>query len=458
MTPSANHTAFESQLYEFIDILKDANVKISTDEVLSAFNSLAHIDFVDREVFKQTLKTTLVKDYTDIPVFENCFSRFFDGIDDKTGGAHELAENNIDTIEAIKEKHDIDEHEMAELEESMAEFLERLPENMIFEKTPEQLLSLFLEEMEIEGGSGGLGQMLFQVRSNMMQAYNSTDAEEAEAGDDDFRDLLESLMRERARKGKIGREIKERENYLLNKKIYQITPEEIREMRELIRRFGQKLKSRVSLRKKKKKHGTIDIKRTFRTSLQYGGVPFKIFKKDRKIDRPQLVVLCDVSGSVNQYTRFMLLITYTLQSLFYKVRTFAFISNMVEITELFREMDPERAINSIFEDTNFTYGWGSNYGRCFDQFMSDFSDSLNRKTTIVILGDARNNNQDPGLRSFMTMCERVRRVYWLNPDKKHLWDWSDSLATLYAQYCSEMKEVNNFLDLAEFIDKLFPGQ
>ena len=167
-------------------------------------------------------------------------------------------------------------------------------------------------------------------------------------------------------------------------------------MRELIKRFGQKLKNRIILRKKRIKHGGIDIKRTLRTSLQYGGVPFRIFHKDRKIDRPQLVVMCDISGSVNQYSRFMLLLTYTLQSLFSKVRTFAFISNMVEITPLFMEMDPERALNSIFEDTNFTYGWGSNYGRCFDQFMTDYSDSLTSKTTVLVLGDGRNNHQDPG--------------------------------------------------------------
>ncbi len=459
MRATAPTTAFETRLHEFIGILKDANVRISTDEILSLFRSLSHINFADRDIFKQTLKTTLIKDYTDIPVFDRCFARFFDGVDEEGAGPHELAEEGIERASDLMERHDINEEEITDLRDKIAEFMENLPEDMLMERSPRDLLSLFLEEMETEGSAGGLGQMLFQVRSSMTRAHNRAELDdEGEDEDIELRKLLEGMMREMARKGRIGREIRNRENYLLTKRIYQIKPEEIREMRELIRRFGQKLKSRVSLRKKKRKHGAINIKKTLRASLQYGGVPFRIFKRDKKIDRPQLVVLCDVSGSVNQYTRFMLLITYTLQSLFYKVRTFAFISNMVEITELFREMDPERAINSIFEDTSFTYGWGSNYGRCFDQFMSDFSDSLNRKTTVIILGDARNNNQDPGLRSFMTMCERARRVYWLNPDKKHLWDWSDSLATLYGQFCSEMKEVNNFLDLAEFIDKLFPGQ
>ena len=154
----------------------------------------------------------------------------------------------------------------------------------------------------------------------------------------------------------------------------------------------------------------------------------------------------------------MLLLTYTLQSLFSKVRTFAFISTLVEITPLFMEMNPERALNSIFEDTNFTYGWGSNYGRCFGQFIRDYSDSLGGKTTVLVLGDGRNNYQDPGLESLIRIRERSRNLFWLNPDRRHLWNWADSIASVYAEYCTEMKEVNNFLDLTEFIDKLFPGR
>jgi len=438
------------KFYDFIDVLKDANVSISTDEVLTLFTALSHIPLSDRAVFRQTLSTTLIKDYTDIPVFEKCFARFFE---------------NISNFEEIVSKpppekeNGLNEDQLKDIEKDIDSFLENLAENNIFEKSEEELLSLFLDEMEESADSGGgMGMMLFQARSSFIQSYSSrgqgTEGEEG-TGEEEFSKLLLEMLKSRVSKKKIGSEIKNREDYLLNKFIYQLTPEEIQEMRELIKRFGQKLKNRISLRKKKMKHGGIDIKHTFRNSLQFDGIPFKIFYKNRKIDRPQLVVLCDVSGSVSQYTRFMLLLTHTLQSLFGKVRTFAFISNMVEITPLFREMDPERAINSIFQDTDFTYGWGSNYGRCFDQFIEGHSDSLGRKTSILILGDGRNNHQDPGLESIIKMKENSRNLFWLNPDKKHLWGWSDSIATLYQQYCTEMKEVNSFLDLSEFIDKLF---
>lgn len=455
MAAAQDASAIQTKIYEFMDVLRDATIKISSDEVLSLFHALPHITLLEKSIFRQTLKTTLIKDYTDIPIFDRCFDEFFSG-----GG-----DPQIDVVNAFREMHARDTvrerggmtpGEMAEIEEALADFIDRLPDEVLFERSPEEILNLMIDELAQAESSGGLGQMLFNVRNRNRAATGG--GQRAGDGPDDMADItnaLSALINRRQSSKKIGSRIRDREDYLLNKPIYQIKPDEIREMRELIRRFGQKLKNRISLRKKRVKHGGIDIKRTLRTSLQYGGVPFKIFRKDRRIDRPQLVVMCDISGSVNQYSRFMLLLTYTLQSLFSKVRSFAFISNIVEITPLFMEMDPERALNSIFEDTSFTYGWGSNYGRCFDIFMKNYSDSLTGKTTVLVLGDGRNNHQDPGLDSFIRIRERSRNLLWLNPDRKHLWNWADSIAYIYREYCDEMKEVNNFLDLSEFIDKLF---
>ncbi len=438
------------RLYDFIDILRDASVSISTDEVLQVFSAINEVSLQDRDVFRQALQTTLIKDYTDIPVFEECFTAFFE-----KGGEVEA----LQALTAAPEKALFTPEEMEQFEKLLDEWMELQAHDELFSAPPQDLLALFLDEMEEQesSGGGGMGNLFSMARSFIMQR----DARQGPAGEAEDEDLeahgniLLEMVQNRREKHRVGTEIKEREDFLFNRNIHQLTPEEIKEMRFLIHRFGQKLKNRISLRKKKLKHGGIDIKRTLRTSLRFDGIPFKIYHRDRRIDRPQVVVLCDVSGSVSQYTRFMLLLTHTLQSLFSKVRTFAFISQLVEITDLFMEMDPERAINSIFEDTNFTYGWGSNYGQSFDQFITNHSDSLNHKTTILILGDGRNNNQDPGLESFIKMKESSRNLFWLNPDKKHLWDWSDSLATLYQKYCTEMKEVNTFLDLTDFIDRLF---
>lgn len=438
-----------------MDVLRDASINISSDEVLSLFNALPHVSLLDRGVFRQTLKTTLVKDYTDIPVFDRCFNEFF-SVDGDIQSSVVDTFREMNARETLQERGGMREDDVADLEQAIADIIDRLTDDAILGKDPEEILSLVLDELEQQGETGGgTGMMFMNARSRFAMARGQGGEGEEGEGRADLMNAIMNLVRERANRRRIGTSIRDREDYLLHKQIYRITPEEIKEMRELIRRFGQKLKNRISLRKKRVRHGGIDIKRTLRTSMQYGGVPFKIFHKDRKIDRPQLVVLCDISGSVNQYSRFMLLLTYTLQGLFSKVRSFAFISTMVEITPLFMEMDPERALNSIFDDTNFTYGWGSNYGKCFDQFMSEFSDSLTRKTTVLVLGDGRNNYQNPGLDSFIRMKERSRNILWLNPDRKHLWNWADSVAHLYRGHCTEMKEVNNFLDLSEFIDKLF---
>ncbi|HNX22746.1 MAG TPA: VWA domain-containing protein [Spirochaetota bacterium] len=450
MNPVINQSHISGKLFEFIEILRDANITISADEVIALFNAVTEIELEEKNIFRQTLKTTLVKDYTDIPVFDRCFDeyfssrqRFFDGMDsDDLINFTDRVSNNV----------------VNEIDSQLEKFIDSLDPAILLEKSAEEIMQMFLDDLpESDSSGGGEGMGIFRSRGGATGSYysRSESGETDQKNMDEILAIIKNMINLKITRRNIGKTLKNREDFLLNKFIYQLTPQEIKEMREIVNRFGQKLKSRISLRKKRVKHGGIDIKRTFRTNLQYGGVPFKLFYKTKKIDRPQLVVMVDVSRSVNQYSRFMLLLTYSLQSLFSKVRTFAFISNMVEITDLFREMDPERAINSMFTDINFTYGWGSNYGRCFDQFIENHSDALTRKTSVLILGDARNNDNDPGLDSFQKIHDKTRNVFWLNPDKKHLWDWNDSLASLYGYYCKEMKEVNNFLDLSGFIDKLF---
>ncbi len=434
------------KILEFVRILKEADVRVSPSEVIDVFGALGYVDFTDRSLFKQALSTTLVKDYTDLPIFDRCFGEFFDRrpADESDGSSIAFGDTGHDGSGPSADH-------IREAEDAIDAFLESLPEESLSIRSESDIVNIILDDESLASSSGALGMMIMNARARR----GRSDVEGDEEGDDPALRFIIGRVRRRIRERNIGRSIRKREEYLLNKFIYQLKPAEVQEMKELVRRFGQKLRNRISLRKKRVKHGGLDVKRTFRSNLAHGGIPFRLYYRDRKIDRPQLVVLCDISSSVNQYSRFMLLLTYTLQGLFSKVRTFAFISNMVEITPLFMEMDPERALNSIFTDTNFTYGFGSNYGRCFNQFIDDYSDSLGRKTTVLVLGDARNNNQDPGIDSFIRIKESSRNIFWLNPDRRHLWDWSDSIAGLYAAHCTEMKEVNNFLDLSEFIDKLF---
>lgn len=445
------------KFFDFTDVLQDAGIPISTVEVLDMFDALRYVDFSDKASFKQILSTTLVKDYTDIPVFEKCFIEFFEKKTNEKGFDPNIFIQDTLAAESLKDRYGISDNDLDTLERTIDQIIDEVMEEH-GDLSPRDMVRLILENPVLSASSGAIGNLIFNTRSKFALPGSGTNEPDAAGEDEDF-EFLQSMIQQRIRRRVLekntGKKIFRRDEYLLTKPIYQIKQAEAIEMRELIKRLGQKLKNRISLRKKRVKHGHIDIKKTLRKNLQYGGTPFRIFHRDRKIDRPQLVVLCDISSSVSQYSRFMLLLTYTLQSLFSKVRTFAFISNMVEITPLFMEMNPERALNSIFSDTDFTYGWGSNYGNSFNQFVKEYSDSLTSKTTVLVLGDARNNSNDPGLDSFIRMKEKSRNLFWLNPDRRHLWDWSDSIATMYMPFCKEMREVKNFHDLSDFIDKLF---
>lgn len=453
MYRNEEHLKTTRRFLDFVHILQEADIPVSPAETIDMFSALQYIDFSDRITFKQALATSLIKDYTDLPVFEKCFLDFFER---KGGAALSLNDQAIELsgISEMMESLSLSRDDLDMISNELEGILEHIPDEDLAGKSPDEILSMILDEQITSSSSGGIGISLLKGKSRHGNGRDGTDTDK----NAEVLAILFPLIRRRLNEKNIGKAIHRREQYLLQRYIYQLKPSEIQEMRELVKRFGQKLKNRISLRKKKVKHGGLDVKRTFRFNLKFEGTPFKLFYRNRKIDRPQLVVLCDISGSVNQYSRFMLLLTYTLQSLFSKVRTFAFISNIVEITPLFIEMDPERALNSIFNDTDFTYGFGSNYGRCFKQFVREYGDSLNHKTTVLILGDARNNNQEPGIDAFIEIKERSRNVFWMNPDKKHLWNWSDSIAGLYLPYCNEMREVNNFMDLSDFIDKLFVRQ
>ncbi len=437
-----SHPSVFKKLSGFIGVLRDADIPVSTSETLDMFKALDYISLAHKESFKQALKTTLIKDYTDIPLFEKCFENYFNFSFRKTGReVPEGKERPVKTEDALL---------LEGLASDLADELRGTPD--LFPVIEGIMNSLLGGEglLPLEGLSSAARAIIRNMEQLLEKSFPGLNESPGEK-----EAFVRRVLDETAGKGGAGKKVREREEYLLQRYIYRLTKEEIREIEEILRRLGQKLKNRISLRKKRVKRGGLDIKRTLRKSTGTGGLPFRIYCRDRKIMRPQLTALCDVSGSVNIYSRFMLLLTSILQNLFSRVRTFAFISSMVEITDLFRETAPETAINSIFTDEEFTYGWGSNYGKSFREFLENYSDSLNSRTTVLILGDARNNYQGPGLNYFREIGERSREIIWLNPEKMSLWDWGDSIASLYKPFCKEMREVNNLLDLSEFINDLF---
>jgi uncharacterized protein with von Willebrand factor type A (vWA) domain len=174
----------------------------------------------------------------------------------------------------------------------------------------------------------------------------------------------------------------------------------------------------------------------------------------RRIEKPRLVVLCDISDSVRHVSRFMLQFAFTLQELFSKVRSFVFVSDLAECTDLFKEHEVQRAVDLAYAGGVVNVYANSNFGRAFRMFQERFIDAVTGKTTVIVIGDARNNYNPPEAWALGDIKARARRLLWLNPEPPVSWSFGDSAMREYEPYCDRVEVVNNLASLAKVVDNL----
>ncbi|MCX4406618.1 VWA domain-containing protein [Streptomyces sp. NPDC059837] len=230
------------------------------------------------------------------------------------------------------------------------------------------------------------------------------------------------------------------------------------ELRRTVQPLARKLATRLAARRRRAARGTIDLRRTLRGSLSTGGVPMRPVLRRRRPVRPELVLLCDVSGSVAGFSDFTMLLVQALHDQFSKVRVFAFVNRIDEVTGLLVHgaADPEGLGTRIRSEATLT-GWhdSSDYGAAFGEFAERYVDAVGPRSTVFVLGDARTNMGDPNLPAVRRLSERARRVYWLNPEPLSQWGTGDSAAPEYAGIV-EMHECRNVRQLSELIGRLLP--
>ena len=226
-------------------------------------------------------------------------------------------------------------------------------------------------------------------------------------------------------------------------------------MRKAVRPLARRLATRVAMKRRRERRGQLDMRHTMRASLASGGVPFDTRFKHRAPHRPELFVLCDVSGSVGRFARFTLMLTHALSAQFSRVRSFAFIDKLDEVTRFFEHEDFLTAIDRMNDEADLVWVDGhSDYGSTFEQFWSDVNRDIGPKTTLLILGDARTNYRARRADVLEQITDKVRHSYWLNPEPRRDWDTGDSAAAEYAPHVDEMVEVRNLRQLEEFIARV----
>ena len=231
---------------------------------------------------------------------------------------------------------------------------------------------------------------------------------------------------------------------------------QIDEMREALGPLTTKLAAALAEKRRHKRRGQLDFRRTVRASMSQGGVPLDIYFRKPRPSKPDLIVLADISGSVSRFAAFTLQLVYALRGEFTKVRSFVFADGIDEVTDLMAEA---RDIRSLTAEIN-SKGLGvwingsSDYGHAIKQFREEHLSVIAQRATVIILGDARNNDKAAHLEDFEAITKRAKHVYWLNPEPRRDWNTGDSIVARYGKYCDAVFECRNLRQLQQFVEKL----
>ena len=468
----------QKEILEFTNILRKSGIRVSTAEALDSFAALDELSIEDREIFKDALRATMVKRGEEVATYDQLFDLFWSGFYDNlrdafgeaTGGLGDMdMDELLKQIAEMLQNMEGDAGDLSELARALLTADLSQLENLIRQAAEqagtdriENFLQVgffsrrTLEQMGMEGAANQLRDLADQLE----QAGMSPEQIAA------LRSLIEGLMEamRKSVRSYTERELQKqnhdymekfRRETLLEKSFYHLTEDEIRKMREVVERLAQRIKNVLSIRRRRQRRGKLDLHQTLRRNMSHGGIPFELVFKQRKKDRPKLVILTDVSSSVANVSRFMLQFVYSLQEAFTKIRAFVFVAELGEVTPLFQEKDINDAIEQALEGGEVINVYTrSNFGFAFHHFWQNFLSSIDNKTTVLILGDARNNYNDPRAWCLREIHNKAKNVVWLNPENPSAWGFGDSVMDKYLPHTDVAEECRNLRQLSKVVDSL----
>ena len=490
---------------DFLRVLRAADIQVSPAEAIDAAAVIDAIGMSDRTMLKHALGHTLAKTEFEKTAFDECFESYFmppemqldgvpqaanqDGANDQeaeqqagdtqdgdaqdgdaetaegqegdaqgapsdggeaqgkasggkpSGGAEADAETN-GAPQSLLEM--VENRDMAALQSAMADAATTVglanaklftQQGMFSRRILEQMGLSEFDRAVREMGEGGEAERAEALKAGRAQLFDAV-----------F-DFVERQIAMRTKNA--GRLL--REDALSRIRLTNLDKSDMKIMRGLIQRLAKRLASRHSRRRKKAQRGTLDIRRTMRANVAYDGNLFELAWRRTKIDRPKLIVLCDVSGSVAAVSRFFLMFLYSLDEVMPKTRSFVFSNRAGEISDMMKTGD----MDQVMEEALRQYGGGStDYGLSLMDLAEATLDDMDKKTTVMILGDARSNYGDPGHLVLKEMHERAARVIWLNPEPEASWGIGDSEMKKLGAYCTHTKVCNSVKHVERVLDDL----
>ena len=433
------------QLHRFFRAARGAGVRVSPAESIDAMKAVADVGFADRGILRDTLLLTLAKSEDEKQALGECFDLFFSQPEVKHDSATKEAAESIRSNSTASEAQPGDGGELLPELGELAQMLMSRDGNAIAAALASAANAASLSDIQYFTQRGifstrileALGIERFRDDLDALAAANPAEAERLAAALEALRENVRDVVNQ----GLLlyGREESEnlRHEILRNAPFARLERRQVEQMKALIRAIARRLRERYSKPRKRQRRGHLDTRRTLRRNAAWGGVPFLTSWKRRHRDRPKIVAICDVSGSVAQVSDFFLLLIHSLHEVVDDVRSFAFSGHLIEVSDILDTKSPEEAMSEIMSKVGFG---SSDYGGSFVDFEKDWIRTVTPKTTVIILGDARTNNLDPRADILRVISERSKRLVWLNPEGRMAWGWGDSEMARYAAFCSVVRQ------------------
>jgi uncharacterized protein with von Willebrand factor type A (vWA) domain len=431
-------------LESFLRALRAQEVRVSPAEAIDAHRAAAEVGFADRALLKDALCVTLAKSADEVERFDRCFDTFFSrsasraarrpasGPAAAPAGAPNLASQLLEGDEAALAQA----MEAAAARVGAGEIRLTSQRNLLTRRMLDEMglrdLEAMIQALRAVGGPRD------QALADQLAARRAALFVEAAA-------FVERQSRLYA--SETGRRM--RDALLAEQKLTAVEPEDFRAMEALVRRMAKRLATKYSRQRHRAHQGKLDVRRTIRRSMGHGGIPFEVVWKTETLNKPKIAVMCDVSRSVASAAQFLLLFLYSLNEVVERLDAFAFSDRLVSVNDLLDDEKVDDAITLVMARVGFR---PTDYGRSLADFCDAQGSKLDRRTTVIILGDGRSNYADPRLDLMRTLSQRARSVIWLNPEPETYWGQGDSKMDAYQRFCTVAKPCNTLTQLERIIE------
>jgi uncharacterized protein with von Willebrand factor type A (vWA) domain len=454
----------EERIIQFITALRASGVRVSLAESADAFGAVDAMGVQDRDAFRLCLRATLVKDAGEIPIFDELFPLFFDSAEAPPllNLTQELTPEEADMLARALRQFNQELRRLLEKllrgEPLSQEELDRLgrlagldhADDLRYRRWMARRMEQALQFPAVREATEELLQLL--ARLGMQRQRLEQVRQLMEANQRAWREQLDRYTGQRIAENLSRRSPEDSIESLLHRPFGGLSDGDMERLRQEVRRLAVALRSRVALRRKRAKTGQLDAKATIRANLKHGNVPIEIKHRDRYL-KPRLVIICDVSTSMRYCSELMLSLIYAMQDQISKTRAFAFIDHLEYISPDFAGKEAREAIDHVLRCLPSGH-YNTDLGHSLENFAHDYMDMVDSRTTFIIVGDGRNNFNNPQIDLFRKIVRRSHRALWLNPEPPIRWGTGDSDMHQYAPLCDVILQVSTLAELTTAVDRL----